>query len=205
MAKLELLPSDAPYSRPPNTQGPITVSNLELRLPVREQPGGIVQTPSPPVIPPGYEPAIDYRSNANGPGVKAPLPGHGAAGLAKGRIRATKKFLILRLSCTGPPCSGTLTVSKGKRKLATGPYSIPGNQTQKVRLPLTKAGRKFVAARRRKALEEEDVPRQAQLHRRGPPGDLRAEAPRAPQARLRKPASGIEPETSGLQIRCFTS
>ena len=185
MAKLELLPSDAPYSRPPNTQGPITVSNLELRLPVREQPGGIVQTPSPPVIPPGYEPAIDYRSTAStGPGVKAPLPGHGAAGLAKGRIRATRKFLLLRLSCTGPPCSGTLTASKGKRKLATGPYSIPGNQTQKVRLPLTKAGRKFVAARKRKG-QEEDLPRQAQLHRRGPAGGLRAEAPGSPQA-LRK-------------------
>jgi hypothetical protein len=150
VAKLELLPSDPPYSRPPNTQGPITISNLELRLPVREQPGGIVQTPSPPVIPPGYEPAIGYKTPSTTPGVKAPLPDHGAAGLAKGRIRATKRFLLLRLICTGPPCSGTLTASKGKRKLATGPYSIPGNQTQRVRLPLTKAGRKFVAARKRK-------------------------------------------------------
>jgi predicted acyl esterase len=33
--KLELLPSDPPYSRPSNLQGPITVSNLQLRLPVR--------------------------------------------------------------------------------------------------------------------------------------------------------------------------
>jgi predicted acyl esterase len=33
--KLELLPADPPYSRPSNLQGPITVSNLELRLPVR--------------------------------------------------------------------------------------------------------------------------------------------------------------------------
>ncbi len=33
--KLELLPSDAPYARPSNLQGPITVSNLLLRLPVR--------------------------------------------------------------------------------------------------------------------------------------------------------------------------
>ena len=159
MAKLELLPSDAALLAAARTpRAPITVSNLELRLPVREQPGGIVQTPSPPVIPPGYEPAIDYKNNANGPGVKAPLPGHGAAGLAKGRIRATKKFLILRLSCTGPPCSGTLTASKGKRKLATGPYSIPGNQTQKVRLPLTKAGRKFVAAKKRKAPKKKTSP-----------------------------------------------
>ena len=33
--KLELLPSDAPYARPSNLQAPITVSNLQLRLPTR--------------------------------------------------------------------------------------------------------------------------------------------------------------------------
>jgi predicted acyl esterase len=49
--KLELLPSDAPYARPSNVQTPIAISNLELRLPVREQPGavaGLVKTPAPP-------------------------------------------------------------------------------------------------------------------------------------------------------------
>src|SRR6185503_18497028 len=99
---------------------------------------GIVQTPSPPVIPPGYEPAIDYRTAAApaGPAAKAPS---GVVGLAKGGIRATRKFLILRLRCAGPPCSGSLAASRGKRTLATGPYAIPGDQTQKVGLPLTKA------------------------------------------------------------------
>lgn len=33
VVKLELLPADPPYSRPSNLQAPITVSNLELRLP----------------------------------------------------------------------------------------------------------------------------------------------------------------------------
>jgi fermentation-respiration switch protein FrsA (DUF1100 family) len=148
VAKLELLPSDAPYSRPPNTQGPITVSNLELRLPVREQPGGVVQTPSPPVIPPGYEPAIDYRRAAApaGPAAKAPS---GVVSLAKGGIRATRKFLTLRLRCAGPPCSGSLLASRGKRMLARGAYAIPGDRTQTVHLPLTAAGRKFVAAKKR--------------------------------------------------------
>jgi predicted acyl esterase len=64
VVKLELLPSDAPYSRPSNLQAPITVSNLELRLPVREQPGslgGLVQSPAPKILPPGYELAADYR------------------------------------------------------------------------------------------------------------------------------------------------
>jgi predicted acyl esterase len=65
VAKLELLPSDAPYARPSNAQGPITVSNLELRLPVLEQPGslgGAVQTPAPKVVPAGYQLAPDYRA-----------------------------------------------------------------------------------------------------------------------------------------------
>lgn len=69
-AKLELLPSDAPYARPSNLQGPITVSNLELRLPVHEAPGslgGVVQAPAPKVLPPGYELAADYRSEGGGP------------------------------------------------------------------------------------------------------------------------------------------
>jgi fermentation-respiration switch protein FrsA (DUF1100 family) len=157
VAKLELLPSDAPYSRPPNTQGPVTVSNLELRLPVREQPGGIVQTPSPPVIPPGYEPAIDYRK-ATTPAKPVAKPLSGVVGLAKGGIRATRKFLILRLRCAGPPCSGTLSASRGKRTLAKGTYAIPGNVTQRVRLPLTKAGRKFVAARKRRHSKKKTFP-----------------------------------------------
>jgi hypothetical protein len=62
--KLELLPSDAPYARPANAQAPITVSNLELRLPVLEPPGslgGVVAPPAPKVVPPGYQLAADYR------------------------------------------------------------------------------------------------------------------------------------------------
>ena len=56
-AKLELLTFDAPYSRPSQGQSPITVANLELRLPVREQPGGVVQAPAPKLVPAGYKPA----------------------------------------------------------------------------------------------------------------------------------------------------
>jgi fermentation-respiration switch protein FrsA (DUF1100 family) len=149
IAKLELLPSDAPYSRPPNSQGPVMVSNLELRLPVREQPGGVVQPPAPPVIPPGYEPAIDYRGAVATGNLAAGKASSGVASLARGKIRATRKFLILGLACTGPPCSGSLAVLRGKRALAAGGYSIPGDQTQKLRLPLTKRGKKFVAARKR--------------------------------------------------------
>jgi Acetyl xylan esterase (AXE1)/RTX calcium-binding nonapeptide repeat (4 copies) len=56
VAKLELLPSDAPYGRPSNGQQEVTVENLELRLPVLEEPGkGMVVEPLPKVVPDGYE------------------------------------------------------------------------------------------------------------------------------------------------------
>ena len=78
VAKLELLPSDAPYARASNAQLPITASDLELRLPVMEGPGslgGLVQTPAPKVVPPGYRLAAEYAGDgtalagATSPGV----------------------------------------------------------------------------------------------------------------------------------------
>ena len=62
IAKLELLPADAPYGRPSNGQLPVTVSNLSLRLPVRELPGtGPVQAPARKLVPRGYRLAADFR------------------------------------------------------------------------------------------------------------------------------------------------
>jgi predicted acyl esterase len=64
VAKLELLPADVPYGRPTNAQAPVTLANVELRLPVRERPGaggGMVERPAPKVVPAGYELARDFR------------------------------------------------------------------------------------------------------------------------------------------------
>jgi predicted acyl esterase len=60
VAKLELLPNDSPYGRVTNGQAPVTVANLDLRLPVLERPGaagGAVREPLPAFIPEGYRPA----------------------------------------------------------------------------------------------------------------------------------------------------
>ena len=67
VAKLELLPSDAPYARVSNSQAPIAVSNLDLRLPVLNAPGSspAVTSPVPKFVPPGYQLSSDYGS---GPG-----------------------------------------------------------------------------------------------------------------------------------------
>jgi hypothetical protein len=184
VAKLELLPSDAPYARPSNAQTPIEVSNLELRLPVLEHPGeleGLVQAPAPKVVPPGYELAIDYPAPkggegagggenegggkggsenggkgpvGNGPGGNGSATGaKGVTGLSRGRIRATHGALLLPLHCAGPTtCSGTLAVSLAPNgaTLASGPYSIAPGQSLRLKLPLTAAGRKIIAARQRK-------------------------------------------------------
>jgi hypothetical protein len=64
VAKLELLPADQPYGRSSNGQVTITVSNLELRLPVVDQPGcGLVQDPAAKVVPAGYTLADDYAAD----------------------------------------------------------------------------------------------------------------------------------------------
>jgi predicted acyl esterase len=57
VARLELLPDDATYGRASNDQQDVRVHNLELRLPVLEQPGalgGFVQTPLAEYVPAGY-------------------------------------------------------------------------------------------------------------------------------------------------------
>jgi hypothetical protein len=178
VAKLELLPSDPPYARPSNLQTPIEVSNLELHLPVLEQPGALgdlVQAPAAKVLPPGYQPSIDYAApgeteggggekggGEKGPGGEkggegpgggksggAPTGTRGAAGLAPGGIRATKKALLLRVHCAGPAfCSGGLTASRGVagQALATGNYSINSGATLRIRLLLSVVGRREVAA-----------------------------------------------------------
>jgi uncharacterized repeat protein (TIGR01451 family) len=72
--KLELLPSDQPYGRNSNGQAPVTVSNLELRLPTIESPdGGLIQPPAPKVVPPGYE-AVDYSADVGVTNSDSPDP-----------------------------------------------------------------------------------------------------------------------------------
>lgn len=54
VAKLELLPDDAPFGRASPGQSEVRVSNLELRLPVVESPGdlgGLVAEPAPKILP----------------------------------------------------------------------------------------------------------------------------------------------------------
>ncbi len=164
VARLELMPSDMLYGRWSNLQGKVTISNLELRLPVMEQPGslaGMVQTPAPKVVPPGYTLAAEFQTKSSGGGngggstVKppAPLPPTIKIGFTKitGKLSANGKSILVPLSCGGEgACSGKASFSvkqkgaKGRTVLAQGSYSIAAGKKATVALPLTKAGRKVL-------------------------------------------------------------
>jgi hypothetical protein len=92
-------------------------------------------------------------SGANRGGNGSATLSKGVTALSRGRIRATRGVLMSRLHCAGPAtCSGALAVSRAPNgpTLASGPYSIAPGQALQLRLPLTAAGSKIVAARQRK-------------------------------------------------------
>lgn len=68
--KLEMLGQSVAYGRASNGDFTVTVTNLELRLPVRETPGGVVQAPAAPVLPPAAPEPPDA-----GPPACSPTPG----------------------------------------------------------------------------------------------------------------------------------
>jgi len=75
VAKLELLGRSAPYGRPSNGEFTVRASNLELRLPVLEEPdGGAVRAPARHVLPPsGPEPITGSASCRVAAGARVPL------------------------------------------------------------------------------------------------------------------------------------
>ncbi len=97
VAKLELLPDDSNtgiiggYGRASNDQQPVTVSDLELRLPVLERPGarkGLVKAPAPKFLPQGYELAADFAAL-----------GDPRAKLAKRKLKVKGRKLKAKVSC----------------------------------------------------------------------------------------------------------
>jgi predicted acyl esterase len=133
VAKLELLPADQPYGRNSNGQATVTVSNLELRLPVLEQPGalgGLVEDPNQKVVPPGYQLSADYTGAYVRPRGASPLrvPLVPAFEQCTSPDRTHGPPLAFP-SCSGPvPTSRNLTVgtpdSNGERANSTGSVSF---------------------------------------------------------------------------------
>jgi hypothetical protein len=182
--KLELLSSDNPYSRWSNLQTNVTINSLELRLPVNEQPGslgGLVQSPAPKVVPPGYTLAAEFEQKAPPPAPPKPVtpapkpvtPAKVGYGGLAGKLTANGQAIIVPVRCSSDgSCTGSLVYStkkSGKTKskvIARGSYSLKAGTATNVKVPLNKAGRKVVkneiAAEKKKlagSLQLQDVGR----------------------------------------------
>ena len=116
VAKLELLPKESSFWRESNGQGPVTVSNLELRLPVNEPPGsagGLVSAPAEKVLRPGLELALPYRSQ-----VRVTVSGSGA-----GTVTSTPSGISCPSVCNAlfvPGTQLTLTAQAAPGSAFTG-------------------------------------------------------------------------------------
>ena len=127
--KLELLPKDAgggslnSYGRPANGQGDVTISNLDLRLPVLEGPGaagGQVEAAQPLPLPCGQAIAPQYSSASY---VRATL----GTGKVKRKGRALK--VPVDSAPNGTPCQVQIKVLGKKKKAKKGKRSA--SQTKK--------------------------------------------------------------------------
>lgn len=147
IAKLELLPNDSPYGQTSNGQQNVEIRNLELRLPVVDEPGaagGLVQTPLPKFFPGDSRPQ--------------PIPATGRAKLGKGKLTVTGKRIRLRVTCPASVAacpSGKVTVQgapkKGKQGrfvIARGTFAATGGQTKTLNLKLTKQARNYFSERK---------------------------------------------------------
>jgi Acetyl xylan esterase (AXE1) len=161
VAKLELLPKDAgggtlnSYGRPANGQGEITISKLDLRLPVLEGPGaagGQVAAAAPLPLPCGAEIARQFSSSD-----------FARATLGAGKV--TRKGRTLKVPVDSAPSGGPCQVSvkvlgkrkkpkkgkrsaieakkkhkkKGKRVLGKGKATIASGQSGVVKVKLSKS------------------------------------------------------------------
>ena len=108
VVKLELLAQDSTYARNSSTPQSIKVKNLELRLPTIEPPGsdgGLVQSPLPKYLPPGYMLALGNYTQVITGTVHGPL--------------VVKAGQVVELASTGK-ISGPVTVEAG------GAFDIEG-------------------------------------------------------------------------------
>ena len=151
--KLELLPKDGTgsaglgsYGRVSNNQKPVGVSDLELRLPVRERPGtlnGRVKAPRAKFVPRGYRLHPDFRRFGK---PRAPQ-------LGKGPYRIGSGTLIVPVRCpkVWAACNrGRVLVKAAKRetarfRVARGRFAARGGQGRRLSLPLTARARRYFA------------------------------------------------------------
>lgn len=176
VVRLEILAKDASvpagaianYGRPSNGQTEATITDLDLRVPVREQPGalgGLVTKPAPKVLPnrPGAELAPGYGSTGSvpiddyTPPPVPPVAGKKARPSVIGPLTVRGKKLKVKLRCakTASACPSTSLLVKGAGKnrakgrnvkLAAGKrIKVAPGKTRTVSLNLTGEARRLFA------------------------------------------------------------
>ena len=120
VVKLELLTADVTSSRPSNGQTPVVVSNLELRLPVRQAPGGAVRKPAAPFVPAGKTLSAEYTIADTVLELTAPATGRDTDGVAVSARLTTDE---------GEPVSGRAVTFRGAGAQATAVTDLTGTAT----------------------------------------------------------------------------
>lgn len=179
VARLELLAKDASvpaggianYGRPSNNQTDATIKNMDLRIPVAEQPGslgGLVTKPAPKVLPdrPGAELAPGYESIGSVPidQYKPPqVPVNSTRKAIRlrvvGAIKLKGKRARVRLRCVTATnrCAKTALAVRGAAKgrkakgkgvlIAAGKgFKVAPGKSRVVKLKLTRRARKLFGA-----------------------------------------------------------
>jgi dienelactone hydrolase len=158
VAKLELLPSDSHgdliggYGRAANGQGQVTISDLSLRLPTLEGPGGgggQVKAASPLALPCGAAIAQQYSSASyvratlgagklkrKGKSVKVPVDAAPSGDACKVQVRLLGK----KPKQKKHKHSADSAKKKNKKVLGKGTATIAAGQSGTVKVKLTKSG-----------------------------------------------------------------
>ncbi len=150
--KLELLPEDANagltggYGQPSNDQQAVGVKQLELRLPVIEKPGsfkGLVGAAAERFLPESYELAADFVALATPePKLKRKLELDGAH--LTGKLKCPGKFAACnQLEIVATASGSNATAAKRVKVAKGGRAKVAGGKSKRVRLELTRAGRKL--------------------------------------------------------------
>jgi hypothetical protein len=156
--QLQLLPKDGSnipitsYVRPSNDQQDVTVSDVEIRLPVAEAPGTRpgVKAPMPEILPAGVELAPDYTGIGS---ISIAAWTRNVAGApVLGKATARGRSMTVKVSCPARLRScpaATVKVKKGRNVLAgkSGIRLAPGTSKQ-VSMPLTARARKLMGGRK---------------------------------------------------------
>ena len=161
--QLQLLPKDGnvaipavSYVRPSNDQQDVTISDVEIRLPVAEAPGSRkgVKAPMPEVLPAGAELAGDYASIGSISIAAWASNGTGAPRLTsatvKGRSLTATVSCPVRLRACGAATvtiRGAKSLKKGRNVVlaSKGGIRVSPGTTKKVSIPLSAKARKLMS------------------------------------------------------------